>query len=216
MTVTMDPASAPQCQSLGALTEIYEGMRVRVYRYDDSHALVRMGYGDATALLVIRPWFWTASEPTDPEYEGAMPPESAEAVRAWLSEEPGAVAEMDFASLLLWSCRRGPLDHRETSEEGYQEDVQRVGPRAFNRFLIREALQTWLQAGVRPHEVVRIEAIRAAGAGIRLSCGEVRALIAGMIDVVDPGDDPLLPEWPSDAFGAVEATQSARVVNQAN
>jgi hypothetical protein len=216
MTVGIDQAQALQPQSIESLAEIYEGMEARVYRLDDSHAVVRLLYGRTSGVVVIWPWSWAESVPTSAAYNGLVCPENTERLRAWLSEKPGAVAEMDFASLLLWACRRSLPPHRRITEEGYQEDAQRVGPRAFNRFLIREALQMWLQTGARPGDTVRIEAIHAETAALRLSCGGARVLVAALIDEIETGDDPLLTDWPSDAFGAVETARSARIVNQAN
>lgn len=203
MTLDVNQTEAQEPQSINLLADIYEGMRARVYRFDDTQALIGLGFGDATGAVVIRPWTWNESKPIDARYEGAVDTVNAERVNAWLSERPSASADMDFASLLLWSCRRSSLWHRHIVDNGYEEDAQRVGPRVFNRFLIREVLQTWVQMSVRPQDVVRIEAIHATTPTLRLSCGGTRALVAALIEEVEAGDDPLLTDWPGDAFGAI-------------
>lgn len=205
MTLSPNATDGHEPQSIEPLADLYEGLNVRVYRFDQSRAIVRLGYGSDTAVLVVRPWSWTESEPTHGAYRGAVSSVNAELTHALLSKEPGAVAEMDFASLLLWSCRRGSLGHRAFADDGYQEDAQRVGPRAFNRFLIREALQTWLQMGIGPQEILRIEAIPGTAPALRLSHGNTQAVIAALVEEVDVGDDPLLADWPRRAFGAITA-----------
>jgi hypothetical protein len=202
--MTMEaPAQVPKPQSIEPLTDVYEGPEARVYRLDDSRAIVRLSYDGATGAVVIRPWSWTESEPTDSEYQGVIPPGDAKRINAWLLADPGAVAEMDFASLLLWSCRRGSLWHRKIADDGYQEDAQRVGPRAFNRFLIREVLQTWLHMGVKPQDAMRIEAVDATPPFLRVSCGQTRALVAALTEETETGNDPLLADWPRGVFGAI-------------
>lgn len=206
MTLDVCSEQPTQPQSIGALVQIYDGPDIRVCRFgfDGTQALIRFGIGEGTGACVVRPWQWTDSQPLDSRYQGYMSHQNLDLVNGWLSQKSRAVTKMDFASALLWSCRRAPREHRRRSEWGYIEDAQRVGPRAFNRFLIREALQTWVQMGIAPKDVLRIEAICTPEPTLRLSSGRTWALVVALKSEVEAGDDPWLTEWPCDVFGQVE------------
>jgi len=204
MTLDVDQSKTQEPQSIDPLIQIYEGLNIRVQRIDDTQALIRLGIGDGAGACVVRPWQWTNSAPRDCRYKGPVSCRHLDLVNGWLSQKPYAVAEMDFASALLWSCRRALGEHRHRCESGYIEDAQRVGPRAFNRFLVREALQAWVQDGYGPRDALRIEAIRTPEPTLRVSCGRIWALVVALRENIEGGDDPLLTSWPRDAFGPHE------------
>lgn len=194
MSLESIQAEALKPQPIEPLTEIY-AFGAAVYRLDDARAVVQLG----ACAAIVRPWRWTAAPPDTTDYWGVMPPKTRGHLERHLNYEPIAVAHITFGSLLLWSSRRMVSTAGEIAWDDTNDiplDSQEVGSNSFNRVVIREVLQTWVETGERLESSVMIERldIKNAGPALRVSLGDIQAVLMGLHEWPS-GSDPLKLDW---------------------
>lgn len=183
------------------LSGIYE-FEMRIFRHGDDRAVMVPKAG--TSLCVVRPWPWQ-DDPTRiawPQLSLAQSTSVAEVVNA----PPGRVAAIDLGALLVWASRRREAFTRwlydDPPTERYAEvgrqavDAQLVAGEPFNRCLIREALQTFVEAGCVASSVVMLEwALHGPGSLLRMRADDLVVVVMSMKRDVECGDEPLPVEW---------------------
>jgi len=194
MDTSPSPAGQPKPQCIELLTGIYS-LGAAAYRLNETCALVQIG----KCVFVERPWQWTGTPPTTPDYWGQVPDKVLDYTRCYMSLAPSAVATIPFAVLLLWCSRRRVLEDNTLDWDvtnSIPMDAQQVGLALFNRVLIREVLQTWIEASADPHGLVLLERfeVRDRGPALRLSCSQIRAIVMGL-GKARCGTDPLPVDW---------------------
>lgn len=178
------------------LAEIYDTTDAAVYRVDDMAATV---FGHR-AVLVLRPWTWNRTT------EGDVV-EAPEAMRVGIGKlleaSPEWQAELELGDLVLWSSRRvrrdeprAPWNDEDTSAFVVQRrdiDAQWVGPRVFNRRMIREAAQAfiedWEGAGGMNERVKLVVGMLQNGPVLEMSLNDIRAFVMGLSESSEPGDE---------------------------
>jgi hypothetical protein len=116
-----------------------------VFRWSDTEALVIV----QGAAAVLRPWQWPGEASEKP-----VPDVVRSQTMDWLTRNPESTATITLGRLLVWACRRAGQrdDHYSDTEHDHVSwewhDPQPCGKHAiFNRRLVREALQTFVEAG---------------------------------------------------------------------
>jgi len=178
------------------LTEIYDDTDVVAYRLGDEAVTVLGG----RSVCVIRPWLFLESEHgTYPE----APEQMQKGIVSLINAPEEWSGELKLGELVMWSSRR---TRRDQWSPPYSEDApmfvigrttldaQPVGNRVFNRRLIREALQAFIEdwehgdAG----ETIRCSIKTLAnGAALYMQRNRIRVYVMCLSDSVNPGDERL-------------------------
>lgn len=188
------------------LSEIYDATDATVFRLGDRAATV---FG-SRSVLVMRPWTWS-------ERAAAATPEASEDMQAGIKKLLKAPteweAELELGDLVLWASRRTrrdevapPWSDDDVSAFVLQRrdlDAQHVGPRVFNRRLIREALQAfiedWEGAGGMNERVKLFVRKLDNGPVLGMSLDGVTAFVMGLSESAAAGDERMptaLPRKP--------------------
>jgi hypothetical protein len=183
------------------LVDAYDAGTVIAYRYGPNRAITRLG----GAVIIVQPWPWEA-DPASHLYE--EPPALAVGSIEQLLQpsECKERALTRLGHLLCWaSARTGWLTRVLVDENGNPEqhryrtplDPQRCAGGIFNRLLVREVLQAFLDAGHGTDAEVGVGFIPEHGPGrvLALRCGEVSALVMSMREDTEPGTSPMPVEW---------------------
>lgn len=191
------------------LTRIYCSVNAGVYSFGDSQAIVKLD----NSCVIVRPWAWGETKPIIHDYRGEFPTDDYQMICEYLAKVPDDTADMTIGSLAFWSSRR------RLHSKDYPEDAQYVGSKKFDRRLIREVVQTWIELGTVPTERVLIETLRATDGNpsVRFSCSGIQAIVMGLREQAECGNDPLPAEWrdvrkPS----AIDLVDAFRVISTAS
>lgn len=168
------------------------------------------------SCVIIRPWTWGDAKPDAAVYRGQIPEERHQAIQGWLAKEPDQVAEMTLGAFVFWTSRRIPFPRQDL------EDGQTVGGKKFDRRLIREVAQTWIESCANPgKEWMLIETLTwpdPNGQGedwaIRLSCAGIQSVIMGLRAEAVCGNDPLPAKWRNVQESAKTAVDSDSTVSE--
>jgi hypothetical protein len=184
-----------------ALCGIYD-FEMRALRRGAAEAVVIPD--DGNAICIIRPWAW----PTDGS-ESAWP-----ALTLKMNDKIGGLVcapahqwgATDFGSLLIWASRRTKAFRRRVFDEGVEEgyieidrshiDAQSCAGAPFNRRLIREAIQTFVEVGTKAADIVAIDWLpHAGGSCLRMRHGDVMVMVMSLKPDTPVDGEPLPVEW---------------------
>jgi hypothetical protein len=177
--------------------------------YDEDAIAFRWGQDQAVIVfdpavaIVTRAWdcvgeAWVGAD---------LPSDRAGSIARMIKARPAWECETTLGELLAWASRRSPReewiwgaeDHAETIAWRRARDYQRIGPATFDRGLVRESIQHWVETRTAdtPVAVAVIDAVARARDGttghalrIRVACskGREHAIVAGAQS--EGGDDP--------------------------
>lgn len=176
------------------LSEIYD---------DDCPFVYRMGEEAITifaqrSVCIIRPWHWL---PGDHKVVPEAPANVVDGVRAMLEAKSEWEGTVSLGELVLWSSRRSRRDDWLPPEDDdtpmfvvarSSMDPQRVGNRIFNRRLIREACQAFIEDWAEGESSEAVScSIRAIqnGSVLRLQRNSIQAFIMCLSDSVEAGSE---------------------------
>ena len=182
--------------SNSSLVDIYDGVRdVQVFRHPDGRAVVALG----RAAVIVRPWEWNETPEPAPE-------RMAIGLRECFAATGESSSHVRLSELLVWASRRGPrVEESVMDAETYEtieqfvrlQDPQRCGDYLFDRRLIREALQTWVEARTDPDALVTLRIIPHNGQRAMTISGDgTDAVLMCLMDDGKRGNDPM-PWMPS-------------------
>lgn len=176
------------------LAQIYDDDWVLVYRLE-SEALSIFGN---RSVCVVRPWHWRPidqkafEEPPSHVREGLLKMQSAP------EEWSGSVS---LGDLVLWSSRRSKLHDWHPPDDDDAPmfivarasiDAQRVGGRIFNRRLIREAVQAFIEdwaEGEEERDVCLTIKSLGGGAVLCMAWNGIHAYVMCLSDSVTAGSE---------------------------
>jgi hypothetical protein len=146
------------------------------------------------SCVIIRPWSWGDTKPDSSVYRGQLPEERYQAILGWLAKDADQAAEMTLGAFVFWTSKRIPFPRQDL------EDGQTVGGKKFDRRLIREVAQTWIESCTAPDERMFVETLtwtnlQTEDWAIRLSCARIQAVIMGLRAEAVCGGDPLPAKW---------------------
>lgn len=172
--------------------------------YDDSDALVyRRGKEAVTifgnrSVCVLRPWHWN---PNDSVAYPEVPELMSKGIDSMLSAPEEWTGKIALGELLIWSSRRNRRDDWMPPEDDETPmfviarsllDCQRVGRRVFNRRLIREAVQAfveeWEYGDASSVVHCSIKTLPNGGA-LCLRLNQIQAFVMCLSDNVQPGSE---------------------------
>jgi hypothetical protein len=175
-----------------ALCAIYE-FDARACRCGDDQAIVVPSEG--ATMCVVRPWPWNL----DDSREGwpTAPLHMSTRVCDFLAADPEKVGSVDLGSLLVWASRRSrrvahPIDGFDRAG-----DPQDCAGQPFNRVLIREALQTFVEVGALASIPIDVGILKhGPGWMLRMKYGDTVAMVMSLAPNSSVlGDDPMPVEW---------------------
>lgn len=122
------------------LTDIYTLSDIRVWRCGDNAIVLPHG-----AVCVVRPWDWELV--AQPDFPALAPDAVKTPLARWASTRSSHVGGATLGELLVWASKRSqPTGGCPQCEEVKRApDIQPCGPAAYNRLLICEALQVWVE-----------------------------------------------------------------------
>lgn len=172
--------------------------------YDDSDSIVyRLGDEAVTvfaqrSVCVVRPWHFNsldkATYPVAPEHMVAGVKAMREAPEEWKGK-------VTLGELVVWASRRARRDDWLPPDDDDAPmfiiarsmiDAQRVGNRVFNRRLIREASQAFVEHWEEGDAALAVQCsikTLSNGAALCLSLDKIDAFIMCLSDTVEPGDE---------------------------
>lgn len=165
----------------------------RAFRGSDDRAFVRIRKGEAFVIMPIGSW-----DGVDAEHLTPVPIEIANGLTAM--HAGASYVEASLGEVLIWASRRASaqaVDY-DTGEVYRPQDFQVVDtgkPAVFDRSLVREVLQAFVEAPSKPR-TLRC-ALVAQNGGHALLIGDrhpngVRSAIMCCAESAKPGDDPLV------------------------
>lgn len=176
------------------LAEIYDDTDAMVYRLGDEAVTIFANRG----ACVVRPWHWLPND-------GRAYPEAPEQVVSGIKLMETATEEwsgtVGLGELVIWSSRRNRRDDWMPPEDDDTPmfvvarsliDAQRVGNRVFNRRLIREATQAFVENWEEGDSASKVRcSIKTLpnGAALCLSLNQIRAFVMCLSDSVSAGDE---------------------------
>lgn len=179
------------------LAEIYDDTDVDVYRLGDEAVTILGG----RSVCIVRPWTFSESD-LYPEASDNMK-EGIETLH-WAPEEWSG--HIRLGELVMWASRRNRRDDWSPpfSEDApmfvlarARTDAQAIGNRVFNRRLIREGLQAFIEDAEHgdASETIRIS-VRTLSNGSVLSMtrNRVRVFVMCLSSDVEPGDERMPTE----------------------
>jgi hypothetical protein len=152
--------------------------------------------------LILRPYEWSSDEASLVWPEG-----SEKTVRSWLSIKPGSEAVASLGTLLTWSSRRpnekitryifdGEADAQVPHTTRSIQRPQRVNGYPFDRGLIREALQTFVETDCPSDLGFTLKLLPMDNGHILSIAGHgITAFIASLSLDTECGTDPMPCEW---------------------
>ena len=183
---------------------------VTVYRRGEDQAVVLLG----KSALVLRPWRWY-----DVSYRDECPPvpETIEtALIGWTRAIPTHHGGSTLGALLVWASRRTPIEAQFAPDEEYMfnagralMDAQPCMGEVFNRRLVRDVLQTFVEDGAVHTRGVALALLRHnSGSGSRGKPGPLLAIrsehtecfVMGLKDDVDAGTDHMPGDWTKEIY----------------
>ena len=179
------------------LADIYDDTDVDVYRLGDEAVTVLGG----RSVCVVRPWKFL---------DGDAYPEAPEAIKEGIVALHAASDEWSgnirLGEIVMWSSRRSRRDDwfPPCSEDApmfvlarARTDAQAIGGRVFNRRLIREALQAFIEDWEHgdASETIRCSIKTLSnGAALALIRNRVRVFVMCLSSDVEPGDERMPTE----------------------